>query len=79
MPAASTRLDATYLFKHTLVQDAAYGTLLRHARRSLHARIADTLECQFGEVADNQPEVLARHYTEAGLIEKAAGLFGRPK
>jgi predicted ATPase len=68
---------ASYLFKHALVQDAAYGTLLREPRRVLHARIAETLESQFGEVADNQPEVLARHCTEAGLIEKAAGLWGK--
>jgi class 3 adenylate cyclase len=50
---------ATYLFKHALVQDAAYGTLLRDARRALHARIADTIENQFAEIAENQPEVLA--------------------
>ena len=63
---------ATYLFKHALVQDAAYGTLLREPRRALHARIAETLESQFAEIAENQPELLARHCTEAGLIEKAA-------
>ena len=68
---------ATYLFKHALVQDVAYGTLLREPRRALHARIADTLESQFAEIAENQPEVLARHCTEAGLIEKAAGLWGK--
>ena len=68
---------ATYLFKHALVQDAAYGTLLREPRRALHARIAETLESQFAETADNQPELLARHCTEAGLIEKAAGLWGK--
>ena len=67
----------TYLFKHALVQDVAYGTLLREPRRLLHARIADTLESQFVEMADNQPEVLARHCTEAGLTEKAAGLWGK--
>jgi class 3 adenylate cyclase/predicted ATPase len=66
---------ATYLFKHALVQDAAYGTLLREPRRALHARIAETLESQFAEIAENQPELLARHYTEAGQIEKAAGLW----
>jgi len=49
---------ATYLFKHALVQDAAYGTLLREPRRALHARIADTLESQFVEIAENQPELL---------------------
>jgi len=68
--------DATYLFKHALVQDAAYGTLLREPRRKLHARIAAVLETQFPEVAESQPELLARHCTEAGLIEKAAGLWG---
>jgi predicted ATPase len=68
---------ATYLFKHALVQDAAYGTLLREPRRALHALIADTLESKFAETAENQPEVLARHCTEAGLIEKAAGLWGK--
>jgi class 3 adenylate cyclase/tetratricopeptide (TPR) repeat protein len=67
----------TYLFKHALVRDAAYGTLLREPRRVLHARIAETLESQFAEIADNQPELLARHYTEAELIEKAAGLWGK--
>ena len=68
---------ATYLFKHALVQDAAYGTLLREPRRALHARIAETLESQFAEIAESQPELLARHCTEAGLIEKAAGLWGK--
>ena len=68
---------ATYLFKHALVQDAAYGTLLREPRRALHARIAETLESQFAEIAENQPELLARHCTEAGLIEKGAGLWGK--
>ena len=66
---------ASYLFKHALVQDAAYGTLLREPRRVLHARIAETLESQFAEIAESQPELLARHYTEAGQIEKAAGLW----
>ena len=69
--------QATYLFKHALVQDAAYGTLLREPRRSLHARIADSLESEFAEIAERQPELLARHCTEAGLIEKAAGLWGK--
>ena len=69
--------QATYLFKHALVQDAAYGTLLREARRGLHGRIAEVLEDQFTEIAMNQPELLARHCTEAGLTEKAAGLWGK--
>jgi predicted ATPase len=63
--------SASYLFKHALVQDAAYGTLLREPRRTLHSRIAQAVESQFGELAENQPELLARHYTEAGLTEKA--------
>ena len=69
--------NASYVFKHALVQDVAYGTLLREPRRALHARIAETLESKFSEIADNQPEVLARHCTEAGLIEKAARLWGK--
>jgi predicted ATPase len=68
---------ATYLFKHALVRDAAYGTLLREPRRALHARIAETLETEFAEIAEGRPELLARHCTEAGLIEKAAGLWGK--
>src|SRR5207344_2202489 len=68
---------ATYLFKHALVQDAAYGTLLREPRRALHARIGETLESQFAEIAENQPQLLARHCTEAGLIEKAAEFWGK--
>src|SRR5215470_5969137 len=68
---------ATYLFKHALVQDAAYGTLLREQRRVLHARIAETLEVQFADIAESRPELLARHWTEAGLIEKAASLWGK--
>ena len=66
---------ATYLFKHALVQDAAYGTLLREPRRALHARIAETLANKFADIVQNQPELLARHYTEAGLIQKAASLW----
>jgi predicted ATPase len=67
----------TYLFKHALVQDAAYGMLLRETRRTLHARIAKTIESEFGEIAEIRPELLAQHWTEAGLIEKAAGLWGK--
>ena len=69
--------QATYLFKHALVQDAAYGTLLREPKRALHARIAEVLESQFHDIANQHPELLAHHCTEAGLIEKAAGLWGR--
>ena len=48
---------ATYLFKHALVQDAAYSTLLREPRRALHARIAENLESQFAEIAETQPDL----------------------
>ena len=62
---------ATYLFKHALVRDAAYGTLLREPRHALHASIADTLENQFAEIAQSQPELLAHHFTQAGMTEAA--------
>jgi predicted ATPase len=68
---------AAYLFKHALVQDAAYGTLLRGQRRALHARIAATLESHFAEITETRPELLARQCTEAGFLEKAAGLWGK--
>jgi predicted ATPase len=68
---------ATYLFNHALVQDAAYGTLLREPRRTIHARIAETIESEFAESAESQPELLARHWTAAGVIEKAAGLWSK--
>src|SRR5450755_3812521 len=69
--------QASYLFKHALVQDAAYGTMLREPRRALHARIAQTLVFHVTETTESQPELLAHHWTEAGLIEKAAGLWGK--
>jgi len=68
---------ATYMFKHALVQDVAYGTLLKEPRRTLNARIAETLESQFAEIADNQPHLLAHYCMRAGQIEKAAGLWGK--
>src|SRR6202011_514374 len=68
---------ASYLFKHALVQDAAYGTLLRAPTRALHARIAETLENQFAKTAESQPEILARHCTEAGLSDRAVGYWLR--
>ena len=61
----------TFLFKHALLQDAAYSTLLREPRRALHARIVKAFETEFTEVAAMQPELLARHCAAAGLIEKA--------
>ena len=65
------------MFKHGLVQDTAYSTLLRERRRGLHARIAEVLETQFSEIAESQPELVARHYTEAGLIEKSAAFWAK--
>ena len=62
---------ATYLFKHALIQDAAYGTLLRSSRQQLHGRIASILEEEFPEMVEVQPELLAKHCTEAGLDERA--------
>jgi predicted ATPase len=63
--------DAEYTFKHALVQDAAYSTLLRSARQQLHARIATTLESRFPETVAAEPSILAQHCTEAGLAAKA--------
>jgi len=67
--------DAEYRFKHALVQDAAYSTLLRDQRQQLHARIVATLEAQFLETVSYQPALLAHHCTEAGLPEKAVGYW----
>jgi class 3 adenylate cyclase/ABC-type transport system involved in cytochrome c biogenesis ATPase subunit len=64
---------ATYSFKHVLVRDAAYSTLLREPRRALHARIAETLESHFAEISESQPELIARHYREADEVAKAVG------
>jgi class 3 adenylate cyclase/predicted ATPase len=60
-----------YAFKHTLVRDAAYSTLLRAQRQAWHVRIASILEEQFPGTAEQQPEMLAYHCSEGGLIEKA--------
>jgi class 3 adenylate cyclase len=64
--------DAEYTFKHALVQDAAYSTLLRGRRQQLHARIAATLEERFPEIVMSQPELLAHHCAEGNMAEKAA-------
>jgi predicted ATPase/class 3 adenylate cyclase len=64
--------QAVYMFKHALVRDAVYGTLLLSRRQHLHARIASSLEEKFPEIAAGQPELLAQHCVEAGLNEKAA-------
>jgi class 3 adenylate cyclase len=59
--------QATYLFKHALIQEAAYQSLLRSTRQQHHQHIAQVLEAQFPETVETQPELLAQHYTEAGL------------
>jgi DNA-binding NtrC family response regulator/predicted ATPase len=68
------RLGASpeYIFRHALVQDAAYGSLLPAQRRSLHARIVEVLEAEFPEIVGNSPELLAHHCSEAGLPDRAA-------
>jgi predicted ATPase len=69
--------DATYTFKHALVQDAAYQSLLKAKRQQYHQRIAHVLEQQFPETANTEPEVLAHHYTEAQLAEPAIDYWQR--
>ncbi|HEX6011758.1 MAG TPA: AAA family ATPase [Geminicoccaceae bacterium] len=68
---------ARYAFKHALVRDAAYESLLKSKRQQLHARIAVALEERFAEMAQRQPEVLAHHCTEAGLVDKAVEYWWR--
>ncbi|HEY7490121.1 MAG TPA: adenylate/guanylate cyclase domain-containing protein [Candidatus Tectomicrobia bacterium] len=69
--------QVTYLFKHALLQDAAYQSLLRSTRQQYHQRIAQVLEAQFSETATTQPELLAHHYTEAGLTAQAVPYWQR--
>ena len=63
--------EATYSFKHALVQDTAYGTLLKSRRQQLHGRIAEVLEERFPATTKSQPELLAHHCTQAGLVDQA--------
>jgi TOMM system kinase/cyclase fusion protein len=69
--------QAMYLFKHALIQDAAYQSLLRSTRRQYHRQIAQVLAERFPETAETQPELLAHHYTEAGLTEQAVAYWHR--
>jgi class 3 adenylate cyclase/predicted ATPase/tRNA A37 threonylcarbamoyladenosine biosynthesis protein TsaE len=62
---------ATYRFKHALIQDAAYASLLKSTRQPVHQQVAQVLEAQFPETVATQPERVAQHYTEAGLTEQA--------
>ena len=69
--------QAAYVFKHALIQDAAYQSLLRSTRQQHHQHIAQVLEARFAEICETQPELLAHHYTEAGLEEKAVAYWQR--
>jgi class 3 adenylate cyclase/predicted ATPase len=69
--------DAVYSFKHALVQEATYSSLLRSRRQQLHAQIADALEAQSPELMENQPELFGQHYAEAGLVEKSVACWGK--
>ncbi|HEX3556514.1 MAG TPA: AAA family ATPase [Thermoanaerobaculia bacterium] len=69
--------QARYLFKHALVRDAAYESLLRRERQQIHRRIAETLASRFPATAETTPEILAHHYTEAGLTAPAIDFWVR--
>jgi len=66
---------ARYMFKHALIQDAAYGSLLKRTRQQYHRQIAQMLEAEFSETVEAEPELVAHHYTEAGLNEQAVGYW----
>ena len=67
--------EAVYSFKHVLVRDAAYESLLKSRRQQLHGQVARALEERFADIVVSQPELVAHHFTEAGLIEKAIGYW----
>jgi predicted ATPase len=67
--------EAIYSFKHALVRDAAYESLLKSRRQPLHGQVARALEERFVDIVASQPELVAHHFTEAGLIEKAIGYW----
>jgi class 3 adenylate cyclase len=69
--------QATYTFKHALIQDVAYQSLLRSTRQHYHQRIAQVLEARFPETVETQPELLAQHYTEASLMPQAIPYWQR--
>ena len=63
--------DAVYTFKHALVQDAAYDSLLKSCRQELHAKVARVIEQRFPNIRDTEPELLAHHYSLAGMLTDA--------
>jgi class 3 adenylate cyclase/predicted ATPase len=69
--------QATYLFKHALIQEAAYQSLLRSTRQQYHQHIAQVVEARFPEICETQPELVAHHYTEASLSEQAIPYWQR--
>ena len=69
--------DAEYRFKHTLIQDAAYENLLKSRRQVLHRRVGETLRQKFGSTAAAEPELLAHHFTRAGMSEEAVEWWGK--
>jgi predicted ATPase len=69
--------EASYTFRHALIQETAYQSLLKSRRREVHEQIARVLEERFSEVAEKQPERIAHHYTEANLNQKAIGYWQR--
>jgi predicted ATPase len=69
--------QATYIFKHALIQEAAYLSLLKSVRQQYHRRISEVLETRFGDIAATQPELLANHFTDAGLVGRAMSYWQR--
>jgi predicted ATPase/class 3 adenylate cyclase len=69
--------QATYVFKHALIQEAAYQSLLKSTRQQYHQRIAQVVEARFPEICETQPELLAQHYTEAGVLAQAIPYWQR--
>ncbi|MBI3797574.1 MAG: tetratricopeptide repeat protein, partial [Deltaproteobacteria bacterium] len=69
--------QARYLFKHALIQDAAYQSLLKSTRQQYHQQIAQVLEDRFAETVETHPELVAHHYTEAGLVRQAIPYWQR--
>jgi predicted ATPase len=69
--------QATYLFKHALIQETAYQSLLKSTRQQHHQRIAQVLETRFPTVVETQPELIAQHYTAAGCAEQAVVYWQR--
>ena len=67
-----------YIFKHALIQDTAYQSLLKSTRQQYHQRIAQVLAERFPDIVETQPELLAQHYTEAGLAQQATDYWQRP-